>query len=212
MAGIDEILNGLNTAQFESALAGATQLSTYEWHRFHAETRNTEGMSKYPYFAEPGHYPASRLLQTCALAGLQRYAAAQAVINDEITRLHQHAHSRTDALLAFHIGLSAIVSTETQNRMAGMERYERLVEQVSSNAAKRHGCSLSPYYLRADLRDVISHTLETSSIHALVGMPLTTLLRRLDEQKYCVQLQVSGGDYDMPGRQGTLGLLDIKAA
>ncbi|GEM_PF-4417160 len=204
MAGIDETLNDLSTAQFESALSRATRLSAGELSRFHAETHNPTGMPRHPYFGEPGYYPAARLLQAYALAGLRRYNAAQAVINDEIRRLHQHTTTRVDALLAFHIGLSAIVSREMQNPAAGMECYEKLVEKVAANTAKRRGNDLSSYYLRADLRDTVSCMLGTSSINGLACMPLTTLLRQLNEQDYCVKLQVSGGDYDMPRLQGTV--------
>lgn len=202
MADIDEILDDLNGARFESALTATTLLAAAEFARFNAETRNPNGMPRHPYFGQPGHYPAARLLQAYALAGLGRYADAQAVIDDEITRLHQHAHHRAEALLALHIGLSAMISTEMENLAKGMECYEQLIEQVAAQAAKRLGnfpiATHSAHYLRADLRDTVSFVFRSSSVSELAGMPFPAQLGHLNEHDYCVKLQISGGDYYMP--------------
>ncbi|MBI3036888.1 hypothetical protein HYY73_04020 [Candidatus Woesearchaeota archaeon] len=189
MITIDEILTDLKGSQFEQVLLKSVALARDQ----HSEFWQNKKAGR---FAEPGYYPAARLLQAYALAGNGMCEQAQAVITEEVERLRQGTHARIDFILSHHIALAAVMASQKGVIADGLLRYEVLVNKVAAMTAKRKGGEELVY--RVSLRDLMAFELDLRNVHQLVQTPVDVLIGKLNEKSYYLLTPVAKSDYNMP--------------
>lgn len=190
MSAIDEILVALKDSQFEKAHMAANVLARDQlieyWQNVNAAR-----------FAEPCHYPAARLLQAYALAGLgtRQHQTGIAVVSEELGRLKKGQHMRVDFIIFHYIALATAMVGQKGLIAEGLEFHERLVDRLAFMTASRRGGEKLVY--AANLRDEMALELGLNT-HQMVQASISALVAKLSDKRFCLQGPVANSDYYMP--------------